>query len=358
MVLIKGNKITKKLVVINITLFALFFNIYASPVRVKVLKLNPQQISRQINAVGRLYPNKSVEIKAQLSGIVEKVYVNSGNQVKQDEHLVKLNSIDYELEHESINIKLKTAQIKLASVESKYKRAEKLIVTDAISKEDFESIQYEYNMNKNEVDFINVELKKANYTLNKATIKAPFSGQIALLNVEVGQYVNAGTALITLIDLSSVRARIQVVENDYVHIRKQDSAIILIESYPGMNLKGKVDKIGIMADSKSSTFPIEVKILNMNLDLKAGFSTRITINSKNIGDVFLIPEDAILYKQNSKSVFVTNTDKKAIVRAVKTGERTDGKIQILSGLKKSDLLIIKGQNELKNGDKIEIVNQD
>ena len=181
-----------------------------------------------------------------------------------------------------------------------------------------------------------------------------FSGLIAERKVEHGQTVIAGVPVVTLVDLDYVRVKIHLTESDYIRVDKSDSVVVTLEAFPEKEYIGRIDRIGVKADEKTNTFDVEILIENPDLVLKAGLTGRVRITSDIIPNAILIPQSAVLYKENRREVFVADSDDRAQPRVLKLG-RTDGsQIQVLEGLTPGNRLIVTGGQYLNPGDRVRV----
>ena len=190
--------------------------------------------------------------------------------------------------------------------------------------------------------------------LKKTRIRAPFSGLIASRKVEIGQIVGTGQPLMTLVDLDAVRVLIHLTERDYVHLDRSDPLTVAMEASPESVFKGRIDRIGIKADERTNTFDVEILVDNPNLFLKAGMTARVRVTTAVIPGAIMIPQSAVLYRQDRREVFVAGSDQKAEVREIELGRSEGAVVQVLKGLIAGDRLVVTGGHYLKSGDRIMI----
>ena len=194
-----------------------------------------------------------------------------------------------------------------------------------------------------------VGVKIAGGRLKKTKITAPFSGVIAMRYIETGQMIGAGVPLMNLVDLSKVRVKINLTEQDYIRVKRGNSAQVRVEAYPSLVFKGRIDRIAVFSDPGTNTFGVEVLLDNPDLVLKAGFSARVSLTTQPLIDVILIPQSAILYRENGADVYVMDQNRKALKKSVILGVTIGDNIQVIEGLKSGENLVVKGQNYLKTG---------
>jgi RND family efflux transporter MFP subunit len=156
------------------------------------------------------------------------------------------------------------------------------------------------------------------------------------------------------VDLDAVRVLIHLTERDYVHLDRSDPLTVAMEASPESVFKGRIDRIGIKADERTNTFDVEILVDNPNLFLKAGMTARVRVTTAVIPGAIMIPQSAVLYRQDRREVFVAGSDQKAEVREIELGRSEGAVVQVLKGLIAGDRLVVTGGHYLKSGDRIMI----
>ena len=137
-----------------------------------------------------------------------------------------------------------------------------------------------------------------------------------------------------------------------MHLDKDDLVEVTVEAFSRAPLVGQVDKIGIQADSRTNTFEIEILVDNSDFSLKAGLTARVAIQTEVIPDAVMIAQDTVIFRENSKEVFVVEAGNLAAAREVKMGRVDGSEVRILEGLMPGDTLVVEGGQYLKPGDKV------
>ena len=324
----------------------------SKPVLVKVQTLKSQSIPQIVTYVGRIVPDRELSITSKLQGTITQISVTAGESVKSGQLLAQIDSTDYQLSLDDAKAKLASVEARLISLNKKFMRAEILLKKKILPQEKYDDIDGQVKAAQAQLTRARIAVKMAVQRLEKTKIRAPISGQIADRRLEMGQWVRTGEILIHMVDLSRVRVKVQMVEGDYVHVDKQDKVVVQIEAFDNRTFKGRIDKIGIVADPKTATFPVEIVIDNKDLTLKAGFSAKVAITIRILKDIFFIPNQAILYGSDGTYVYVALPNRTVQKRKVNLGQSRDQLRLVLKGLQNSDRLIIQGQNALKPGDSV------
>ena len=238
------------------------------------------------------------------------------------------------------------------ATEKTFRRAKELLPQKAISKDSFEKAEAEYKSAQASITHIKVVIDIAKERLNKTKINAPFAGLISARKVEIGQTVSPGQPLMTLVDLNTMRVKVYPAEKDYVHLDQYDPVSLTIEAAPESKFKGRIDRVGIMADERTNTFDVEILVDNPDVYLKAGMTARVKITTAVIRNAILIPQSTVLYRKDRKEVFVVNSEQMAEARQIELGRSEGAQVRILKGLRPGDNLVITGGQYLKSGDRV------
>jgi len=324
------------------------------PVPVRVMEVKNRDLPVVVAAVGRLGPNREVTLSAELGGVVESYSADIGDRVESGQTLVSIDPTDYRLALKETEANLEVAQVRLDAAKKSFERTKKLLPRKIITPDAFDKSEMDYKSSRATVARVKTLVDIARERLNKTRIRAPFSGLIASRKVEIGQIVGTGQPLMALVDLDSVRVLIHLPERDYVHLDRDDPITVAIEASPESVFKGRIDRIGIKADERTNTFDVEILVDNPDLFLKAGMTARVRVTTAVIPSVIMIPQSAVLYRQNRREVFVAGPDQKAEVREIELGRSEGALVQILKGLVPGDRLVVTGGQYLKSGDRIMI----
>lgn len=321
-------------------------------VPVEVMEARYEDLPSIVESVGRLYPNRQVTVSAQLPGVVKRYYADIGDAVKKGKVLIEIDPSDYQLGYDEAKAGLTAAEAGLFAATKAFERAKKLLPRQVISPGDFERAEAEFKGAEASEQRAKVGLKAARERLKKTRITAPFSSLVAALMVEEGQMVGGGVPVMILVDLSQVRVLIHLAERQYVKLDQDDPVEVKVDAFPDKVYKGKVDRIGITADAATNTFPVEILISNPELALKPGLSARVSVTLEVLSGVILIPQSTVLHREKGTTVFILQDDKTVSERIVKLGVSKGDLIQVLEGISPGEKVVTKGQNYIKNGDRV------
>jgi multidrug efflux system membrane fusion protein len=200
-------------------------------------------------------------------------------------------------------------------------------------------------------------IAKTEALISQKLVRAPFDGELGVRRVEVGQFLSAGTQIVTLTDLSMLYANFTVPEKASAALKVGQTVRVAVDAYPGRTFDGKVTTIEPQIAADTRNIRVQATIANPDHILKPGMFTTTTVVLPDKPPVVTVPETAVDYTLYGDSVFLL-TEKKgddgktgltAVRTFVRTGDRVDGRAEILEGLKAGDRVVAVGQLKLQSG---------
>ncbi len=325
---------------------------HATPRTVKTMVVARRDLPVVVSSVGRLFPNREVVLSSEVSGIVETYSADTGDAAAAGTTLVALDPTDYRLALNESRANLAAARARYTAAKNSHFRAGQLLPEKVITQEYFDKIEADYKAAQAAVSQAEAVVDINQRRLAKTEINAPFDSLVARRLVEAGQHINIGDPVMAIADMMSMRVKLHVNEQDYVHLDHDDIVSVLIEAFPDRTFPGQVDRIGVKADSQTNTFEVEILVANPDLLLKAGLTATVKITVDRIRDAILIPQGCVLFRENRKEVFVVTDAGQAAVREVKLGRVDGSSVMILAGITEGDRLVTTGGQYLKEGDPV------
>lgn len=302
------------------------------------LVLKTQDWVPSIDAIGFVEPYQGVTLTSQVSGEIDKISFESGQQVKEGQVLLQLDS-----KVEEAN--LKSAQAKLPAAKAKYLRYQNLYQKGSVSKEAYDESSASYFS-------MVADIESLKASIDRRRVTAPFDGVVGLRNVYLGQYLTAGTEVTRLEDTSVMRLRFTVPQTDITKIRVGQAINIFVDSYQDQTFKGSISAIEPAVNAQSGLIQVQADIPNNDNTLRTGMFARANIILPTIKDQIAVPQTAITYTLYGDSIYVIekNGDEERVSqRVVKLGERDGSVVHVLEGLKAGEEVVTSGQVRLSNG---------
>lgn len=300
--------------------------------------VEPQSFSNTISLSGSIEANENVEIRSEVSGIVEKIFFSEGANVSKGQILFKVNDIE-------LRAQLAQAKTRENLTSENERRAKLLLQKEAISQEEYDIASADYRTAKAQTQLIQAQI-------GKTTIRAPFSGKIGLRNISPGTYVTPTTLISKLVSSNLLKITFSIPEKYASEISKNTEITFTVPNIQE-TFKAKIYAIEPEIETTTRTLKIRALAENSSGKLLPGTFANIELPLKNIPDAILIPTEAIIPVQDGKKVFISENGKAKGVN-VETLTRTDKSIIITSGLKAGDTVVTSGVMSLKDEAKIKV----
>ncbi len=294
-------------------------------------------VEETLSAVGTVEARESVDIQPEVSGLIEDIQFEEGDHVVKGQRLFSMNS-----RSEAAVVAQAKAELQLAK--SNLERAKTLIGTKAISEQELDQLE-------SLVAVKSAILNAAEQALSERTIQAPFDGQLGPRKVSPGQYVNAGTSLVTLVDDSTVKVRFRIPERQRGLLRTGQAASLTVAAWPDRRFTGEVDLIDPVLDQATRTVEIRLLAANPDQRLQAGMFARVAVVVETRLDSLVIPEAALVPSLNTFSVYRVE-EGRARLSPVTLGVRLPGTVEVLSGLTTNSEIVASGIQKIVDGMKV------
>jgi RND family efflux transporter MFP subunit len=304
---------------------------------VKVEPVKNQELSREIELVGTINANNDVAVVSESTGRVINVYAKIGDYKTA-------GSVLFQLDDELKESAYKTAEVNYEKSKKDFERFETLYKNKSVTDAQYEGARLAYLSAESQY-----VAAKRQYEDTK--IKAPISGVVTARNVDVGNFVNSGTVVSNIVDISKLKLRLNVAERDAFALKTGDKVDITTDIYPGVVFDGRIESISVKGD-EAHTYPVEISLPNSkNHPLKAGMFGKVSFKSTAKGESMVIPREALTGSVKDAKVFVVSNGI-ANLRNIVVGSTSDNMIEVLDGLNQGDQVVVNGQNNLKNNDRV------
>src|ERR1700682_2772962 len=320
-----------------------FANNKPPPSSVAIAEAKSEVIPNLLIAVGDLAAVHQVNVTSDVSGRITDIMFAPGATVKAGNPLVQLFDAPDQADLANFKAQATVAQLSLD-------RAKQLASRQFGPQATVDSAQAAY-------DQAQAGIAKTEAIISQKLVRAPFDGELGVRHVEVGQFLTAGTQIVTLTDLSTLYANLTVTEKDSAALKVGQTVRILVDAYPGRTFEGKITAIEPQIATDTRNIRVQATLENPDHILKPGMFATTTVVLPDKPAVVTIPETAVDYTLYGDSVFLI-TEKKAddgktsltVVRPfVRSGNRINGRAEILSGLKPGDRVVAVGQLKLQSG---------
>ena len=279
-------------------------------------------------------------VVARTRGIVEAIFVEEGDAVRQNDPLAQL-------ETERLALEVARSQTQLESLRAAYERATRMHDAKMISPNDFDTAYYNYEAEK-------ANLAVREYELREATIRAPLDGVVTRRHVKVGHTLNPNEPAFEMKRLRNIEAILNVPEREIGRIRPGQHAQVQVDALPETPFPGSVARVAPEVDANSGTFRVTVSLDNDDGRLKPGMFVRVDVRVDRRENALLAPLEAVVALRDQSSLFVIE-DGVAARRQVATGYVSDGNIEIVDGVAAGETIVASGQDGLREGTPVRVV---
>lgn len=353
--------------IIVLILIVVFFRINSSkevqrgtPAPLVVLG-NPakSEITNDFSITGDIMPTQQANVYSKVSGNIEKILVDIGDNVRQGQTLAIMDTTIYSQNAKSARANFLQADVNFSNNKTNYERSKSLYDQKLISRQDLDNARTTMESSGAQRESAFANYQNALTQLSYCKITAPFSGVITKRLFDPGAYISAGgsgqnATLFVLMNGAQLKSIVNIPEKYVPELNKITEVEIVADAIPNTHFHGKLSKISEAIDLQTRTMAAEVDIENPGKILKPGmFATINLILERKINSV-VVPDQVVLNDDNGDYVFAVNPDSTVFKKYIKTGIRKTGKIEIVSGLDTTDKIVVVGQNLIKNKMKVKI----
>jgi multidrug efflux system membrane fusion protein len=314
------------------------------PTPVAAVEAKAEAMPRFLTGIGTLTAVHQVTVSPEVGGRVTQVFFEAGATVRTGDPLVQLN--DSPDQADLLNFR---SQAKLATLN--LERSKQLMGKQFGPKATVDE-------NQSLLEQANANIAKTQAVIAQKLIHAPFDGVLGIRQVEAGQYVNPGGAIVTLTDLSNLYVNFTLPEQSRAQIAAGQAVQFSVDAYPSRSFEAEITAIEPQVSADTRTIKVQATMSNPEHLLMPGMFADVHVVLPPAENIVTVPETAVDYTLYGDSVFVLtpngqDKDGKPILKAtrtfVKTGERFNNRVAIQEGLKPGDLVAASGQIKLING---------
>lgn len=335
------------------------------PVAASVVTVAAEPFLATVSVTGTLVSNARVDIKAEIIGRITRFDKEEGDSVAAGEAVVWVNDENYQLALRQAQTASKVADATLERVRlmeahsrSELERAQNLLKSGGITDKDLKAAQLAEQDARAQAAVAAAQCEEARAAVDvaqkrvrDAVIQSPIAGVIQKKFINKGAYVEAPTALFTVVDNGRLELESPVASAGLGPIRTGQRVTFSVNSYPGETFEGQVVEMAPAVDAETRSAKVRIQVPNPGSKLKAGMFAEGEILTGSTARAIVIPSAAVYRDDRSaKSSYVfVLVDGKAVRRAVRIGREREGKLEIVEGLKAGDALISEQSIEIAEG---------
>ena len=334
---------------------------------VETMPVARKTVSKEVTYTGDIHAEKEVKIFSKIPDRIVKFEVDEGDYVKKGDIIARIEATKIEQAVVQAKAGLASAKAQLANIAAEFERAKRLKNENAISEQQFEATRTQYEATKALVEQAEAALAQAKSQLQDAIITAPISGIIGTRNYEEGDMATGPLPIVTIVKMDRVKIIVKVPEQDFGQLKVGQRGTITVRSYPERTFTGTITKISPILDPLTRMGKIELLVDNHDKLLKPGMFAEVKICVKTLKDVLTVPSYAMIESTElrriegrdvpirNKYVFVVQNGV-AHSRKIEVSYMNGSLAVVTSGLQDGDQIVIKGQQSLKDGSKVKVLN--
>jgi membrane fusion protein (multidrug efflux system) len=320
------------------------------PQAVSTAKAQFSEWQDEIQAVGTVRAVRGADIAPEVPGVVTSIHFQSGQEVDTGAPLVQLNNESDLAKFQSLSA---AAELAATIYERDKKQLEFQGVSQAVVDADAASLKS-----------AKAQLAEQQALVNKKLIRAPFSGRLGIRAIDVGQYVNAGTKLVTLQALDPVYVDFFAPQRSLGKIALKQKITLKVDTFPDRQFSGEVSSVDSKLDTATRNVQVRATVRNPKKVLLPGMFATVLIASGGPQKFLTLPQTAVSYNPYGNTVFVVEehkgqdgkTQQVAQQKFVTTGDTRGDQVAILSGVKEGETIVTTGQIKLRSGFPVTINN--
>jgi RND family efflux transporter MFP subunit len=335
----------------------------AQPPPVTVAKPVVKDIVERTDFIGRFEAVDQVDVRARVSGYLDKVHFQDGTLVKAGDVLFTIDPRPYRNVLEQAKAAVTSSQVRLEFAQSDLDRAEQLRRTGNIADQLFDQRRQSFLTAKAELDRAQAALRQAQLDVDFTEVKSPLSGRISRRLVSEGNLVNANeTVLTNVLTLDPIQFYFDVDERSYLAFSRQEQGgtrtsangsvnevvLTLTDERLGQR-KGQLDFVDNRLDAASGTIRARAVFDNKDLFLTPGLFGRVTVGASDPYKGILLPDEAIGSDQDRRVVYVVGDNNVVTLKPVRIGPRIDGYRVIRDGLTGDETVVVNGLVRVRPG---------
>ena len=306
---------------------------------VETATLEATQFEERLELYGETAPVRTALVSAQVGGRIVSLDMAEGQAVVEGDTVMRLNASQGRAAIDRLDVVVD-------QLEAEIERTERLIDRGLATQSQLDQLVAERNANREAIGEVRAGVRETNH-------RAPISGIVTDTFNEEGEFAGQGNAVARIIDIDTIVVLAGLPERDIEYV--SEGQVVEVEIVAtGARRTGTIHRVGMEANTRNRTFPLEIHIPNADHALRAGMRAKVILVKRNILEAVLIPRDAVVQSIDGPEVFLVS-DMLAEARPVELGPSQGRYVVVTSGLVTGDELVVRGQRALIQGEELEVM---
>lgn len=321
---------------------------------VDTVHVRAMNVPATVEAIGTVEADHQATVSAEVEGRIARIVRDEGAQVSAGAAVIQIDAGPYLFALQSANANLSAAQAQLAVDERLFERYGRLLEAGAVDRQTYEDLEARVETGRSAVRQARAAVSTARWSVGKASVSAPFAGVVGKRHVQLGQSVSSGDELFDLVDPDPLRIRFRLPETIAGTIEAGDQVRFRVRSDTISARLATVDYVSPDIDPGTRTFEVTADYSNPDGGVVPGAYADVVATTDVHEGAAVVPEAAVVTEGEQNFVYAVVAGPKASKRAVELGSRMDGLIEILSGIRPGEVVLVAGQHGLPDGAPIQL----
>jgi HlyD family secretion protein len=340
------------------------------PMTVALTKVARASLQAYVEVVGSLVGAQTVDVVPRAQGRLQSITVRIGDRVSKGQVLAKVE--DQELReqlrqsdasYEVARATIRQREADLSFAKTNLDRNKSLFDRSLLPRQSLDDAEARHQAAQAQLELAQAQLQQASsrreelrINLGNTTVYSPVTGFVAKRLVDPGAFVTQNVILLSVVDISTVRLVVNLVERDLRKVSVGAGASVSVDAYPGELFEGRVARVAPVLDPATRTAEMEIEIPNASARLKPGMYARVRLISANKENALVVPKSAVIDTQGRKGVYLVRNGQ-AVLRVVTLGLEEPDRIEVTDGLTEGDDVVSTGATSLRDGARVLLAGQ-
>jgi membrane fusion protein (multidrug efflux system) len=310
------------------------------PITVTVAPVATRAVERTVSVVGTLTANQQADVASEVEGLVSTIDADLGDRVAKDQVLARVRS-------DVLEAKLREAEAGFEKSSADEARARPLLQDKIISTQEYEQVRTALAVARARRDQLRIEVERA-------AIRAPFDGSIALRMIDAGNYVRPGTAVFRLVQDDPLKFRGEIPEREVPSVHAEQRVRVAVDAYPGETFMGQVTRVGAASNPQARSLAFEAEVPNADRRMRPGFFGRAEIVVRKDDRAMAVPRSAVTTFAGVTKLFVIESDVAREHEVILGVDLGDGWVEITQGVSRGMTVATSGVSRLADGTPVQV----
>ena len=335
------------------------------PMPVDIAPVAGARLSEDVQVVGNLVGNATVQVVPKVGGRLASVRARIGDTVSQGQVIATIEDQEIreqvrqaEAAFEVSRATIRQRQADLKFAQTNLDRSRSLFDRQLVPRQTLDDADARYQAAAAQLELAQAQnnqsaarLQELRLTLGNTIIRSPVTGFVGQRFLDVGGFASTNQPVFSVVDIRLVRLVANLVERDVKRVQTGTPAVVEVDAFPGETFTGRVGRVAPVFDPQTRTAQMEIEIPNPNGRLKPGMYARVDLRVADKPNAMSVPRNAIVEQNGRRGVFVADGTT-ARFRAVETGIQSPERVEIVSGLREGERVVTTGAAALADGDRI------